>query len=116
MVEVDRLETVAQEGQLAEAGVAHGPVRQQACECGEDVERRAAAHSIGGKECWNEHVGAVGVDGVGLHGRSGIAGLDAVAEGVDLAAELVERLGVVAVVRIAHALEGAADGDGGHGE
>ena len=76
VVEVDRLEVVAEPRHLAETAVADGPVGEQSAECGEDVERLATHGGIGGEERGNHDIGTVashlsvlGVEGLSAVGR-----------------------------------------------
>ena len=73
MVDVERLEDVAEPGQLGESAVAHGPVGQQSREGGEDVERLSACGGVGGEEGGYHDVGGVGIDAAVL----GVEGLSA---------------------------------------
>ena len=129
MVDVDALEVVAEPGQLAQAAVAQCPVGQQVLQGREDVERVAANVGICREEGGHHDVGTVlvhaAVCGVerfagqrrhGGIGGIGILRLHTALETVERLAEALKGLGIVAVGGIAHAVEGALERRGGHGE
>ena len=117
MVQVDALEMIAYPGQLSQSAITDGPVGQQAREYGEDVERATSTHGIGIEEGRYQHVGTIGIHRIGiLNRRALILCLYTITEGIYLAAELVKRRTVIAIVGIAHTLECTAQGDRGHGE
>ena len=128
MVDVEALEHIPEPRQLSQSAVAHRPVGQHARQRWEYVE--SAAHAgIGREECGHHDIGTVavyatvgGVEGLsrerGAGGvdRTGILGFDAVTEGVERVAELLEGGRVEAVGGFAYAAQGALERDGSHRE